>query len=41
MLPGDSAAVEPPTIHEVTNGGAETCRFLLVQGVGQHDFNPA
>jgi len=41
LEPGDSAAVEPPTIHEVTNGGAETCRFLLVQGVGQHDFNPA
>jgi len=35
---GQSATVSPPTVHHVSNPGARACRFLLVQGVGQHDF---
>jgi len=38
---GRSATVMPPTVHQVSNGGAQPCRFLLVQGVGQYDFVPA
>jgi quercetin dioxygenase-like cupin family protein len=38
--PGDTCAVPPKTAHQVagTNGGR--CRFVIVQGVGPHDFNP-
>ena len=38
---GDTFAVPPNTPHRVcgTDGGA--CRFLVVQGVGAHDFIPA
>ena len=36
--PGQRAIVSPPTIHHVTNPGARTGRFLLIQGVGRHDF---
>ncbi len=35
---GQFATVTPPTIHHVSNPGAQSCRFLLVQGVGQYDF---
>jgi quercetin dioxygenase-like cupin family protein len=41
LSPGDRLTVAPPTIHQVTNASGATCRFLLVQGVGQHDFLPA
>lgn len=35
---GDAATVTPPTAHHVSNPGPNTCRFLLVQGVGEYDF---
>jgi len=35
---GQSATVAPPTVHHVSNPGAQACRFLLVQGVGKYDF---
>jgi len=35
---GQSATVVPPTVHHVSNCGAQACRFLLVQGIGRHDF---
>jgi len=38
---GGVATITPPTVHQVSNGGARPCRFLLVQGVGQYDFVPA
>ena len=37
---GESARVDPGTAHQPTNGGPGTCRFLLVQGVGEYDFVP-
>ena len=38
LKPGDTTLVSPGTVHHVSNGSSETCRFLLVQGVGQYDF---
>ena len=35
---GQSATVTPPTVHHVSNPGAKSCRFLLIQGVGKYDF---
>jgi quercetin dioxygenase-like cupin family protein len=35
---GQSATVTPPTVHHISNPGAQRCRFLLVQGVGKYDF---
>jgi quercetin dioxygenase-like cupin family protein len=35
---GQTVTVTPPTVHRVSNPGEQTCRFLLVQGVGRYDF---
>jgi quercetin dioxygenase-like cupin family protein len=35
---GQTATVAPPTVHHVLNPSARQCRFLLVQGIGTHDF---
>ena len=35
---GQFATVTPPTVHHVSNPGAQPCRFLLIQGVGKYDF---
>jgi len=35
---GQSATVMSPTVHRVSNGGKQACRFLLIQGVGRYDF---
>jgi len=35
---GQTASVTPPTAHHVSNPGTTPCRFLLIQGIGQHDF---
>ena len=35
---GRTAQVTPPTAHHVSNPTNAPCRFLLIQGVGQHDF---
>lgn len=39
--PGDSHAVEPRRPHLVTNGGAGSATFLVLQGIGDYDFVPA
>ena len=38
--PGALATVPAKTAHHVANPGPETCRFLLLQGVGPYDFQP-
>ena len=35
---GQFATVTSPTVHHVSNAGTQTCRFLLIQGVGKYDF---
>ena len=35
---GQCGTVTPPTVHHVSNPGKNPCRFLLIQGVGKHDF---
>jgi quercetin dioxygenase-like cupin family protein len=35
---GEHWHVTPGTPHNIRNGGLEDCRFLLIQGVGKHDF---
>ena len=35
---GQTATVTPPTAHHVSNPETTFCRFLLIQGIGQHDF---
>ena len=35
---GQTVTVTPPIAHHVSNPGSAPCRFLLIQGVGQHDF---
>jgi quercetin dioxygenase-like cupin family protein len=38
--PGEHCTVGPKTAHEVTGKDGGPCRFVLIQGVGAHDFNP-
>ena len=38
LAPGEHCIVPPMTAHEVTSKGAR-CKFTIVQGVGEHDFN--
>lgn len=35
---GDRYEIPARTAHRISNAGAEDCRFLLLQGVGQYDF---
>lgn len=37
---GDTCAVPPNTPHRVCGKDGGRCRFLVVQGVGVHDFIP-
>ncbi len=37
---GDTCAVPPNTPHRVCGKDGGCCRFLVVQGVGVHDFIP-
>jgi quercetin dioxygenase-like cupin family protein len=39
LLAGDSATVEPGRAHALRNESGKECVFLLVQGVGEYDFN--
>ena len=41
LAPGEHCVVSPMTAHEVTVKGRVGCRFAIVQGVGEHDFNLA
>jgi quercetin dioxygenase-like cupin family protein len=38
--PGEHCVVPPMTAHEVSGKDGSGCRFTIVQGVGEHDFNP-
>ena len=37
---GERCAVPPKTAHEVRGKEGRPCRFLIVQGIGEHDFHP-
>lgn len=38
LVGGEHWQITPGNQHLVRNGGSEDCRFLLIQGVGKHDF---
>lgn len=38
--PGEHCTVAANTAHQVTGKDDGPCRFVLVQGVGAHDFHP-
>jgi mannose-6-phosphate isomerase-like protein (cupin superfamily) len=38
--PGDTYSVKPRRPHLVTNGGDDSAKFLVLQGIGEHDFVP-
>ena len=40
LEPGDHCVVQPMTAHRVLGKDGRGCRVTLVQGVGEHDFNP-
>jgi hypothetical protein len=40
MEAGGDCAVEPRVAHRVSNAGAATCRFLILQGIGAYDYVP-
>ena len=40
LLPGQSYAVAPGRPHLVTNAGARSMTFLVLQGVGEYDYVP-
>jgi quercetin dioxygenase-like cupin family protein len=39
--PGDTYSVEAGRPHRVTNGGAGSATFLVLQGIGEYDYVPA
>ena len=40
LEPGEAAKVDVGTAHRPYNSGTGTCRFLIVQGVGEYDYLP-
>ena len=40
LAPGKHCVVPPKTAHEVTGKDGNGCRFVIIQGVGEHDFIP-
>ena len=40
LKPGEVYVVSPKRPHLVTNGGAKSLTFLVLQGVGEYDFVP-
>ena len=40
LQPGEHCVVPPMTAHHVAGEDGRRCRFTLIQGVGEHDFNP-
>jgi len=38
--PGETYSVRPRRPHLVTNGGADSATFLVLQGIGEYDFIP-
>ena len=39
LSPGQRCEVMKGRVHQVANAGADIARYLLVQGVGNYDFN--
>jgi len=39
LAPGEYCVVKPKTAHEVSSKDVDGCRFTIVQGIGEHDFN--
>jgi quercetin dioxygenase-like cupin family protein len=40
LLPGQTYTVRPGRAHLVTNALATSATFLILQGIGEHDFVP-
>jgi|SRR6476620_2431008 quercetin dioxygenase-like cupin family protein len=40
LMPGESCAVPAACPHSVENAGATSAVFLILQGIGEHDFVP-
>src|SRR6266571_2085892 len=40
LAPGETYAVPPKRPHLVINGGDTSATFLVLQGIGEYDFNP-
>ena len=40
LAPGETYAVRPGRAHLVTNGGAGSAVFLVLQGIGEYDYVP-
>jgi quercetin dioxygenase-like cupin family protein len=40
LAPGETYTVRPGRPHLVTNGGATSATFLVLQGIGEYDFVP-
>ena len=40
LAPGNHCVVPPMTAHRVSGKDGSGCRVTLVQGVGEHDYNP-
>ena len=40
LAPGESCAVAAGCPHSVENAGATSAVFLILQGIGEHDFVP-
>ncbi|MEQ8807137.1 MAG: cupin domain-containing protein [Rhodospirillales bacterium] len=40
LMPGDRLTVPVKTAHEVHGKDGAGCKFMLVQGIGEHDFHP-
>lgn len=40
LQPGDTYTVTPDKAHRVTGKDGRRCRFVCVQGIGEHDFIP-
>ena len=38
LAPGDHCIVNPMKAHEVSCKGAKGCKFIIIQGIGEHDF---
>ena len=38
LASGEHWHITPGKAHRIQNGGSDDCRFLLIQGVGKHDF---
>ena len=40
LTPGETYTVAPKRPHLVINGGDSSATFLILQGIGEYDFNP-